>query len=140
MPDFDKPENSQATADQAIPAASRAGLEAGGAFVIVYMTFPEMAVAETVGNELVAGGLAACVNIIPGMVSIYRWLGESHRDNEVVMIVKTRGTLAEAVMARARLRHPYDNPAMLVLPVVGGSCAFLDWIADQTAAPSETGG
>lgn len=111
-----------------------------GAFVIVYMTFPELAVAETVGNELVAGGLAACVNIIPGMVSIYQWHGENHRDSEVVMVVKTRGALAEAVMAKAGHRHPYDNPAMLVLPVAGGSRAFLDWIADQTAARREAGG
>ena len=121
-----------------MPVATTAGLELTRAPVIVYMTFPDMAVAETVGNDLVAGGLAACVNIIPGMVSIYRWQGESHRDSEVVMIVKTRGVLAEAVMARARLRHPYDNPAMLVLPVAGGSRAFIDWIADQTTAGRQT--
>jgi periplasmic divalent cation tolerance protein len=66
--------------------------------VLVYATFPSGEVAETMGRQLVEQRLAACVNILPGMTSIYRWEGVIERDSEVVMIVKTRASLAEAAM------------------------------------------
>lgn len=100
--------------------------------VLVYTTFPGPEAAETVGGALVDSGLAACVNIIPGMTSIYVWQGSRHRDNEAVMIVKTRASLAERVMAEIKARHSYDNPALVVLPVDGGSPEFLGWIMGQT--------
>jgi periplasmic divalent cation tolerance protein len=102
--------------------------------VLVYSTFPSLADAEKEGAELVGQGLAACVNILPGMISIYSWKGEPHRDEEVVMIIKTRRALADRVIAAARGRHPYENPAFLILPVEGGSAPFLDWIRQQTVA------
>lgn len=103
--------------------------------VLVYSTFPTPEAAEEAGAALVEAGLAACVNIWPGMVSVYAWKGERHRDAEAVMIIKTRRALAERVIAETRRRHPYENPALLVLPVEGGSAAFLDWILEQTANP-----
>jgi periplasmic divalent cation tolerance protein len=103
--------------------------------VLVYSTFPAVETAETVGGELVDAGLAACVNILPGMVSIYRWEGKRQREAEVVMIIKTRASLAERVVAETRQRHPYENPALLVLPVDGGSDAFLAWILSETSQP-----
>lgn len=102
--------------------------------VLVYSTFPRVDVAESVGGVLVDAGLAACVNILPGMVSIYRWEGQRQRDAEVVMIIKTRASLADRIVTETRARHPYDNPALLVLPVEGGSEAFLSWILSETAA------
>ena len=104
--------------------------------VLVYSTFPSEDAAEAAGTALVERGLAACVNILPGMVSIYVWDGSRHRDSEVVMIIKTRRALAERVVTELRGRHPYENPALLVLPVEGGSAAFLDWILRQTADPA----
>lgn len=104
--------------------------------VLIYATFPSPEAAEAEGARLVDAGLAACVNILPAMVSIYVWEGTRHRDAEAVMIVKTRSSLAERVMDGVRARHPYDNPALMVLPVSGGSAAFLDWILAQTAAPA----
>lgn len=100
--------------------------------VLVYATFPSLETAETEGAVLVDAGLAACVNILPGMVSIYIWNGARHRDAEVVMIIKTRRSLAERVIAEVRGRHPYDNPALLILPIEGGSSDFLAWIQTQT--------
>lgn len=100
--------------------------------VLIYSTFPSVEAAETVGGALVDAGLAACVNILPGMISIYLWQGKRHRDAETVMIVKTRRALADPVIAEMRRRHAYDTPALLVLPVEGGSAAFLDWILRQT--------
>ncbi len=102
--------------------------------VLIYATFPTAEIAETIGGMLVDQKLAACVNIWPGMTSIYIWQGQRQRDNEAVMVIKTRETLADSAIAEARRQHPYDNPAFLVLPVVSGSQDFLGWIAEQTAA------
>lgn len=101
--------------------------------VLIYSTFPNKESAEAAGGALVDQGLAACVNILPGMTSIYVWEGKRHREGEVVMIIKTRGALAKRVIGEARRLHPYTNPALLVLPVTGGSADFLAWISEQTS-------
>ena len=103
--------------------------------VLVYSTFPAVDTAESVGGHLVDARLAACVNILPGMVSIYRWEGKRQRETEAVMIIKTRASLAERVVEETRMRHPYENPSLMVLPVEGGSEAFLAWIQSETAEP-----
>ena len=103
--------------------------------VVIYTTCPNMATAEEIGARLVDSGVSACVNIFPGMVSIYSWQGQSQRDEEVAMIVKTVETAAERAIETINALHPYDVPAALVLPVNGGSEAFLSWISDQTALP-----
>jgi periplasmic divalent cation tolerance protein len=103
--------------------------------VLIYSTFPSPEAAEAVGGALVDRALAACVNILPGMTSIYVWQGERHRDAETVMVIKTRAQIAEAVVAEARRMHPYTNPAFVILPVSGGSADFLRWIKEQTATP-----
>jgi periplasmic divalent cation tolerance protein len=101
--------------------------------VFIYTTFASKGDAEEVGGALVQERFAACVNIFPGMVSIYGWEGELERSNEVAMLVKTRrGVLAEAIAA-LRQRHPYDVPAVLVIPTEGGSAEYSAWIAQMTA-------
>lgn len=103
--------------------------------VLIYSTYPSAAEAERIGDALVERGLAACVNIFPGMTSIYIWEGKRERGAEAAMLIKTRAPLADMVIAEVRKLHPYTNPALLVLPVIGGSDAFVQWIAEQTAAP-----
>jgi periplasmic divalent cation tolerance protein len=103
--------------------------------VLIYSTYPSAAEAERIGGALVDRGLAACVNILPGMTSIYVWEGKRQHDSEAAMIVKTRTGLADAVIAEARKLHPYSNPAFVVLPIEGGSADFLRWIMEQTATP-----
>ena len=103
--------------------------------VLIYSTFPSPEAAETVGGVLVDRALAACVNILPGMTSVYMWQGQRHRDAETVMVIKTRAQIADSVVAEARRMHPYTNPAFIVLPVSGGSADFLRWIEEQTATP-----
>ena len=103
--------------------------------VLVYATFPTMAVAEAVAADIVSEGLAACANILPALVSIYIWEGRLQREQEVAVVMKTRRTLAERMVARVKGLHPYANPAILVLPVTGGSADFLDWIRQQTVPP-----
>jgi periplasmic divalent cation tolerance protein len=66
------------------------------------------------------------------MTAIYVWEGVRQRESETVMIIKTRSSLADAVIAETRKLHPYSNPALIVLPVVGGSQDFLRWISEQT--------
>jgi periplasmic divalent cation tolerance protein len=101
--------------------------------VLVYATFPSAETAEAAGGRLVELGLAACVNILPAMTSIYVWQGQRHREAEAAMIIKTRAALAEAVIAEGRKLHPYENPAFLVLPVAGGAAEFVAWVEAQTA-------
>lgn len=103
--------------------------------VLIYSTFPSPAEAERVGGALVDRGLAACVNIFPGMTAIYVWEGTRRCETETAMIIKTRAELADTVVAEARKLHPYTNPALVVLPLTGGSDDFLRWIAEQTAQP-----
>jgi periplasmic divalent cation tolerance protein len=104
--------------------------------VLIYATFPSVAEAERIGGALVDCGLAACVNILPGMTSIYVWEGKRQQDAEAAAIIKTRASLAEAVIAEGRRLHPYSNPAFVVLPIDGGSADFLRWISEQTAKPA----
>ncbi len=100
--------------------------------VFVYTTYPSVAEAEKAGNTLVGAGLAACVNILPGMVSIYRWQGTIERGTEAVMIIKTRASLAEQVRARVKETHPYDTPAILVLPIESVDQRYFSWILAET--------
>ena len=104
--------------------------------VFVYATFPSAAVAEDIGGALVDARLAACVNILPQMTSIYIWEGKRQRDAEAAMIVKTRASLGDSVVSAIVARHPYETPAVAVLPVAGGSAAFLAWIGAQTGEGS----
>ena len=103
--------------------------------VLIYTTFPSLADAKRVGEALVGARLAACVNMFPGMISIFEWKGAREVADEVAMIVKTRASLAEAVMAEAKRLHPYELPALIVLPAQGGSAEYCGWIAAQTQAP-----
>jgi periplasmic divalent cation tolerance protein len=104
--------------------------------VFVYTTFPSVVEAHKAGNALVGARLAACVNILPGMISVYRWQGAVERAEEVVMIVKTRASLAEEVRASVRATHPYDTPAIIVLPVESVDERYFAWILAETG-PTE---
>jgi periplasmic divalent cation tolerance protein len=103
--------------------------------VFVYTTFPSIVEAEEVGRALVKRRLCACVNILPGMVSIYRWQGAVERGDEVVMIVKTRAGLTENVRAALKDMHSYTTPATLVLPIESVDPDYHAWIVAETAAP-----
>ena len=102
--------------------------------VFVYTTYPSLVEAERAGRGIVERRLAACVNILPGMISHYRWEGKVERGEEVVMIFKTRASLAEAVRAAVKESHSYTTPAIIVLPVEGGDPAYLAWVMAETAA------
>jgi periplasmic divalent cation tolerance protein len=100
--------------------------------VLVYTTHPSLVEAEKAGRAILERRLAACVNILPGMVSHYWWQGAIERGEEVVMIIKTRASLAEGVRAAVKELHSYTTPAILVLPVEGGDPGYLGWIMAET--------
>jgi len=101
--------------------------------VLIYTTLPSLEDAKRVGAALVAARLAACVNMFPGMISIYEWKGAREEADEVAMIIKTRSGLADQVMAETKRLHPYEVPALLVLPTEGGSAEYCAWIVSETA-------
>jgi periplasmic divalent cation tolerance protein len=102
--------------------------------VFVYTTYPSLVEAERAGRAIVEQRLAACVNILPGMISRYWWEGKVERGEEVVMIFKTRASLAEAVRGAVRESHPYTTPAIVILPLEGGDPDYLAWINAETEA------
>jgi len=102
-----------------------------GEFVFIYTTLPSVAAAEAAGRALVEARLAACVNIYPGVRSVYEWDGEVTIEEEVAAFIKTRAALVEAATVRLRELHPYEVPAMLVLPIVAGNTDYLEWARGQ---------
>jgi periplasmic divalent cation tolerance protein len=104
--------------------------------VLVYTTFPSIGEAEQIGRALVERRLCACVNILPGMVSLYRWQGAVERGDETVMIIKTRAGLTEPVRAALRQLHSYTTPAFLVIPVESVDPDYHAWIVAETQAAS----
>ena len=100
--------------------------------VLVYTTWPSVVEAERAGQAVLERRLAACVNILPSMISHYWWQGAIERGEEAVMIIKTRASLAEDVRAAVKELHSYTTPAILVLPVEGGEPTYIDWLMKET--------
>ena len=98
----------------------------------VLTTAPNAEVGGLIARTLVEERLAACVNVIPGVRSIYRWEDDVQDDPEVVLIIKTRTDRCDALAAKIKDLHPYDVPEVLVLPTVGGSAPYLAWIRTET--------
>lgn len=95
---------------------------------IVMTTVPDEATGEKLARALVEAELAACVNIVPGVRSIYRWQGKLCDDRELICLIKSRPAALPALAARLRELHPYEVPELLVLPPTMGSAAYVDWI------------
>jgi periplasmic divalent cation tolerance protein len=99
--------------------------------VLVYTTWPSIVEAEKAGRVIVERRLAACVNILPGMVSHYWWQGQIERAEEAVMLIKTRAALAEAVRQAVRELRSYDTPAIMVQPVESVDADYYRWILEE---------
>lgn len=99
---------------------------------MVYCTCPDASVAETLARGLVEGRLAACVNILPEIRSIYRWQGEVQDDAECLMMIKTTQAAMNEVQRWLIEQHPYDEPEVIAVPVSEGSPGYLAWVAAET--------
>jgi periplasmic divalent cation tolerance protein len=100
--------------------------------VLVYTTYPSIVEAEQAGRTLVERRICACVNILPGMISHYRWEGKVERGEETVMIIKTRASLAGEVSAAVKQMHSYSTPAILVIALESVDPAYHKWLLAET--------
>ena len=100
--------------------------------VVVMTTLPADADAAGFAQALVEARLAACVNVMPAMDSVYRWQGRIERDAERQLFVKTSRDRLAALWERVRGLHPYEVPEFLVLPIVDGNDAYLRWVDEST--------
>ena len=101
--------------------------------ILVITNLPDRPAAERLAQALIEQRLAACVNILPGMISHYWWEGKIERAEEVVMILKTRATLAEPVCGAVKELHSYATPAIMTLPVENVDPDYHAWITKETS-------
>lgn len=99
---------------------------------LIYITTGDRDEARIIGKELVSSRLAACVNIIDNMNSMYFWEGKIQDDKETILIAKTTGTRVPKLIEKVKSMHSYSCPCVLSLPVLDGNKQFLDWIAEET--------
>ena len=104
---------------------------------LIYTCWPDTGSAEAAAARVLEDRLCACVNILPGMTSLYRWEGRIERAGECVALFKTTSEASAALTDRLAGLHPYDQPAILCLAVDDelSAAGFVDWIASQTARP-----
>jgi periplasmic divalent cation tolerance protein len=100
--------------------------------VVVFSTVARAEDAERIGRALVERGLAACVNVVPGLVSIYRWQGQVESQEERLLVIKTRGERFEALREALVALHPYEVPEVVALPVAAGHAPYLAWLDDNS--------
>ena len=98
----------------------------------LHVTMPDQERAASLARALVDEGLAACVNIVPGVKSIYRWDGRLQEDDEVLCLIKTRPAVFERARTRILELHPYEVPEIIAFTVDDGSAAYLDWLKKST--------
>ena len=98
----------------------------------IYITAGSTDEAKKIGRELISNRLAACVNIIDNMHSMFWWEDEIQEDREVILIAKTKESLVTELIDKVKSVHSYDCPCIVSLPILDGNRGFLDWIAQQT--------
>ena len=101
--------------------------------LIVLITAPDVHEAKLIANALVEERLAACVNIIHGVESVYRWEGQVTRDSEQLLVVKTVVERLSGLEARVKELHSYSTPEIVAFSIERGSAAYLKWLRDSTA-------
>ncbi|XP_044511641.1 protein CutA, chloroplastic-like isoform X2 [Mangifera indica] len=100
--------------------------------IVVYVTVPNKEAGKKLAESIVKERLAACVNRVPGIESVYVWKGEIQTDPEELLIIKTRQSLLEALTEHVKANHEYDVPEVIALPITGGSHQYLEWVKKGT--------
>jgi periplasmic divalent cation tolerance protein len=103
--------------------------------LIVLTNCPDAEVADRIARTLVEQKLAACVNRLPAVDSVYRWQGAVERAVEVPLLIKTTRERLPEVQEAIRALHPYEVPEIIAIPVVAGLPAYLRWVVDETQPP-----
>lgn len=105
--------------------------------LLVLTNTPDRATAERIAEALVTEQLAACVNILAGCTSLYRWEGKLERASEVPLLIKTTRDAYPQLETRLRQLHPYELPEIIALPLSAGLPEYLDWVAQETTSKKE---
>ena len=100
-------------------------------YILVYITTSGKDESKNIGYTLVEEKLAACVNIIPSIESIYLWKGKIEEDNESILIAKTKAENIDKIIKRVKEIHSYETPAILAIPIIEGSKDYLEYINDE---------
>ena len=100
--------------------------------IVVLITTPSKEEAEKLGNHLVESKLAACVNIVSGVLSIFFWEGKRCQESEALLLIKTKKSLFQPLCEAVLKQHPYSVPEIIALPIVEGSPDYLQWVEDCT--------
>jgi len=103
--------------------------------IVVLVTVASRAEGERIAAAVVAEQLAACVNIVGPIASIYRWDNQVQQDEEFLLVMKSRAALFDELAARATALHSYQTPEVIALPIALGSQAYLDWLLAATRTP-----
>ena len=101
--------------------------------IIILTTVSSKKEAELIGSKLIDKELAACVNIIPNIKSIYYWEGKINKDSEYLLIIKTVKRAEEDIFENIRKLHSYDTPEMITIPITGGEKSYLNWLSKSVA-------
>jgi len=104
----------------------------GSPHIVVFVTAASAEEGRAIGHALVEERLAACVNIIPSIESIYRWQGQVHHDQESLLIAKTTAAALEQLGQRVKELHSYDTPEIIAVPIVAGAEDYLLWMDEET--------
>lgn len=102
---------------------------------LVYITCETMIEAENIGTVLLERRLAACVNFLGGMKSMYWWDGKVEKAEEVVLLAKTKDSLVDELTEAVKVIHSYEVPCVVAVSIVGGNSDFLQWINEETMEP-----
>ncbi len=105
----------------------------GSASIVVLVTCPTRAVAQRIALRVIGQRLAACVNILPGIESVFWWQGRVDRAREVLLLIKTTARRFEALRRAMLLLHPYQVPEVIALPIVKGHTPYLRWVQSCVA-------
>jgi periplasmic divalent cation tolerance protein len=108
--------------------------------IVVFMTAADGEEAARLADMLVGAHLAACVQIMPHMESVYRWQGQIERANEVLLIAKTAASKFEELEREVRALHSYETPEIVAIPIIAGSAAYLEWLFANTELLANGGG
>ncbi|AES73193.2 putative divalent ion tolerance protein, CutA [Medicago truncatula] len=100
--------------------------------IVVYVTVPNKEAGKKLAESIVTEKLAACVNRVPGIESVYQWEGKIQTDSEELLIIKTRQSLLEALTDHVKANHEYDVPEVISLPITGGNLKYLEWLKEST--------
>lgn len=113
-------------------------------YQVVFVTVPNMEIATALAKGLLKAKLAACVSMIAGVESRYRWEGRVEKASEIILMIKTRASLSSDIAQFVKAKHPYTVPEVICVPITDGSEAYLNWIGAnttfvETMAKKETG-